>query len=184
MAVGGPLVISSNAATLKWRPFSSCFNLSQLLQGYIRLLSISYLSAYNISAWLWPSSHVRTDSPPFPSHECEHMQHSHSANTCMKRQKMPETETLGGNDMHCLFNHVLWDDSVIMLSSARFGAAKLALLSAHNSTLQVLTAFFSLPVFHLHSFISIANTTVQRLQLWLFWSSHIKPVWQALCVNS
>lgn len=157
MAVGGPLVISSNAATLKWRPFSSCFNLSQLLQGYIRLLSISYLSAYNISAWLWPSSHVRTDSPPFPSHGCEHMQHSHSANTCMKRQKMPETETLGGNDMHCLFNHVLWDDSVIMLSSARFSAAKLALLSAHNSTLQVLTAFFFLS----QSFIFIPSFLLQ-----------------------
>lgn len=30
----------------------------------------------------------------------------------------------------------------------------------------------------------VTNTTVQRLQQWLFWSSHIKPVWQALCVNS
>lgn len=30
----------------------------------------------------------------------------------------------------------------------------------------------------------VTNTTVQRLQQWLFWSIHIKPVWQALCVNS
>lgn len=159
MAVGAPLVISSNAAPLKWRPFSSCFNLCPLPQRYISLLSIACLSAHNVSVRLPVRTHMLTYMHVFTSfflaHEREHtaIQKTHACKT-------KDAGTLGGDDMHCLFNHVLWDDSVIMLSSARFGTAKTgppqhALLLAHNSTLQALTvkkreriSFFS-AVFHL-----------------------------------
>lgn len=131
MAVGAPLVISSNAAPLKWRPFSSCFNLSPL-QRYIILLHCPlpvclhtiFLSGYvcacpHMSAWI----HLI-----FPAHEHEHMQRGYSANTCMKTKD-------ARNVMHCLFNHVLWADSVIMLSSARFNMPKLGRHSTPCSSL-------------------------------------------------
>lgn len=39
--------------------------------------------------------------------------------------------------------------------------------------------------FSFQSFISMPSCLSQiPPQQWLFWSSHIKPVWQALCVNS
>lgn len=195
MAVGGPLVISSNAATLKWRPFSSCFNLSQLLQRYIRLLPISDLSARKyprLAAAELACAHGFT-SFPFPRVRT-HAARLFSENTCVEKQRT--AETLGGNDVHCLFNHVLWDDSVIMLSSARFSAAKTgppkpASLPAHNSTLQVLTvkrkkaSFFfhpsSLSSLFIHFYYKHSSTEGATVA---FWSSHIKPVWQALCVNS
>lgn len=136
MAVGGPLVISSNAALVKYRPFSSCFNLSPLLQRYIRaavhrlFVCIQYFRLAMSAAYAW--IHFL-----FTTHEHKHMQRGYSASTCTETKDMPETGTLGGDDMHCLFNHVLWDDSVIMLSSARFSTAELGCYSMPRSSLTI-----------------------------------------------
>lgn len=194
MAVGGPLVISRNVAPLKWRPFSSCFNVSQLLQRNIRLLSIAYLFAWNICIWAMTVLTVHA--------WIRLLSHDVSANngdtarqrTHALKQKTQKTGTFGGNDMHCLFNRMLWNDSVIMLSSARLSVAKWgchSLLSDHNSTLQVFNGqkdkrvLSFPPVLHLYSLIFITNMAAWTLRLGgFFWSSHLKPVWQALCVNS
>lgn len=116
MAVRGPLVISGNVAPLKWRPFSSCFNLGPLLQRCISLLSISYLAYLNLMTSVCAHMCTCLDSPPF-----EHMQASFLLETHARQQQAPETRTLGGDDIRCLFNHVLWEGlSVIMLSSICF----------------------------------------------------------------
>lgn len=195
MAVGGPLVISSNAAPLKWRPFSSCFNLSPLLQRYIRLLSIAYLSAYNNSIWLCLHPHICTNWPPFFFPWAGNTCNTAIQQTHAWKQKTLETGILGGDDMYCLFNHVLWDDSVIILSSARFNAAKLGRHSMPCSLLIIpyfklfmvkshKTSFFFLPVFIHFLFLNLQTPLRRNWNRFFFFFFHIKPIWQALCVNT
>lgn len=146
MAVGGPLVISGNVAALKWRPFSSCFNLGILLPRCISLLFISCLPEYNTSVFASLCAHILY----ILIWTCRLIRHvsvktRRAAFLEMRalKQKTLEMGTSGGDDMHCLLNRMLWDDSVIMLSSCCFYKAKLGLYSVPSPHSRILTSRFN-----------------------------------------
>lgn len=143
MAVGGPPVISGNAAPLKWRPFSSCFNLGPLLQRCISLLSISCLAYLILMTSACAHMCTCLDSPPSPVPCEQHSTTSFPGNTCVKTkdgrnggpwEEMTHIVCLITRHERTLCNYVV----IHLLGQSRSGPRRLLLVC--NSTLQALTS--------------------------------------------